>query len=71
MHRKSLSVALALAIGWIASLVLVLVPVPAGASSHSAAPGTSTDRLIADTDLYAFVANDAPGAVTIVGIGCR
>ena len=56
MHRKSLSVALALAIGWIASLVLVLVPVPAGASSHSEAPGTSKDRLIDDTDLYAFVA---------------
>jgi hypothetical protein len=63
MHRKSLSVALALAIGWIASLA----PPPAGASSHSEAPGTSKDRLIDDTDLYAFVANDAPGAVTVVG----
>jgi len=37
------------------------------ASSHSEAPGTSKDRLIDDTDLYAWVANDAPDAVTIVG----
>jgi len=63
MHRKSSSVALVLAIAWIASLAAA----PAGASSHSEAPGTSKDRLIDDTDLYAFVANDAPDAVTIVG----
>src|SRR5262245_52275420 len=37
------------------------------ASSHSEAPGTNKDRLIDDTDLYAWVANDAPDAVTIVG----
>src|SRR5262245_65659438 len=39
----------------------------ARASSHSEAPGTSKDRLADDTDLYAWVANDAPDAVTIVG----
>ena len=39
----------------------------ARASSHSEAPGTSKDRLIDDTDLYAWVAPDAPGSVTIVG----
>ena len=37
------------------------------ASSHSEAPGTAKDRLADDTDLYAFVAADAPDAVTIVG----
>lgn len=37
------------------------------ASSHSEAPGTSKDRLADDTDLYAWVAADAPDAVTIVG----
>jgi hypothetical protein len=37
------------------------------ASSHSEAPGTAKDRLADDTDLYAWVAKDAPDAVTIVG----
>ena len=37
------------------------------ASSHSEAPGTVKDRLADDTDLYAWVAGDAPGAVTFVG----
>src|SRR5437899_9401740 len=49
------------------ALLAGLAAAPAGASSHSEAPGTSKDRLIDDTDLYAFVADDAPGAVTIVG----
>ena len=40
---------------------------PARASSHSEAPGTAKDRLADDTDLYAWVAADAPNAVTIVG----
>jgi len=40
---------------------------PARASSHSEAPGTAKDRLADDTDLYAWVAADAPDAVTIVG----
>jgi hypothetical protein len=37
------------------------------ASSHSEAPGTVKDRLADDTDLYAWVAPDAPSAVTFVG----
>jgi len=49
-----------------AALVLLL-PALALASSHSEAPGTSKDRLIDDTDLYAFVSPDAPDYVTIVG----
>ncbi len=44
-----------------------VIPAAALASSHSEAPGTSKDRLADDTDLYAWVANDAPDAVTIVG----
>jgi hypothetical protein len=44
-----------------------LCPAPALASSHSEAPGTNKDRLADDTDLYAWVANDAPQAVTFVG----
>jgi hypothetical protein len=38
------------------------------ASSHSEAPGTAKDRLADDTDVYAFVAKDAPDAVTFVGL---
>ena len=49
------------------ALFVALAPVNALASSHSEAPGTSKDRLADDTDLYAWVANDAPDAVTIVG----
>jgi len=52
-------VALTLLVGGAGSRVL--------ASSHSEAPGTSKDRLADDTDLYAWVAADAPDAVTIVG----
>jgi hypothetical protein len=48
-------------------LSATLAHAPAGASSHSEAPGTAKDRLADDTDLYAWVAADAPGAVTIVG----
>ena len=44
-----------------------MLVVPAQASSHSEAPGTTKDRLADDTDLYAWVASDAPDAVTIVG----
>lgn len=43
------------------------LPGAALASSHSEAPGTSKDRLADDTDLYAWVAPDAPHAVTFVG----
>src|SRR5215510_5807074 len=49
------------------TLLLLLSASSAFASSHSEAPGTSKDRLADDTDLYAWVANDAPDAVTIVG----
>jgi hypothetical protein len=53
---------------WIAIiLLLALGSPPALASSHSEAPGTSKDRLADDTDLYAWIASDAPDAVTIVG----
>ena len=51
----------------LAALLLAAFALPAFASSHSEAPGTSKDRLIDDTDLYAWVANDAPDAVTFVG----
>ena len=44
-----------------------LAHAPARASSHSEAPGTAKDRLADDTDLYAWVAPDAPDAVTFVG----
>ena len=55
---------------WIRSLALlalVAMPFQAFASSHSEAPAISKDRLADDTDLYAWVAKDAPGAVTFVG----
>jgi len=51
---------------WLAGLALAL-PWAAFASSHSEAPGTVKDRLADDTDLYAWVASDAPQAVTFVG----
>src|SRR5262245_21638745 len=63
MMRKTLSLLSLAALAWLA----VLAPAPARASSHSEAPGTSKDRLADDTDLYAWVAADAPDAVTIVG----
>src|SRR5438093_9804664 len=46
---------------------VLVIPALALASSHSEAPGTVKDRLIDDTDLYAWVAADAQNAVTIVG----
>src|SRR5206468_2245449 len=63
MNRRSLAALSIAALAWAAALV----PAPALASSHSEAPGTSKDRLADDTDLYAWVAADAPGSVTIVG----
>jgi hypothetical protein len=53
------------AAAWI--VAALLAPGLALASSHSEAPGTVKDRLADDTDLYAWVAGDAPGAVTFVG----
>src|SRR5437764_13536837 len=36
-------------------------------SSHREAPGTMLDPSADDTDVYAFVANDAPNSLTLVG----
>jgi uncharacterized protein DUF4331/flagellar hook capping protein FlgD len=63
MNRQTLGVALALAL---VCLGTSSAP-PVRASSHSEAPGTAKDRLADDTDLYAWVAKDAPQAVTFVG----
>src|SRR5690349_23576802 len=63
MPRHILAAALAVTLG----LSGPLHPGPVLASSHSEAPGTTKDRLADDTDLYAWVAADAPGAVTFVG----
>jgi hypothetical protein len=52
----------------LAVLALALgIPCGALGSSHSEAPGINKDRLADDTDLYAWVAKDAPDAVTFVG----
>ena len=51
----------------LAVLALAAIPATVLASSHSEAPGISKDRLADDTDLYAWVAKDAPNAVTFVG----
>src|SRR5882672_8788686 len=62
MKTSRFFTALALSLALCGSL-----PSAARASSHSEAPGTTKDRLADDTDLYAWVANDAPSAVTFVG----
>jgi hypothetical protein len=41
--------------------------VTAGASSHREAPRIAQDPVADNTDVYAFVAPDAPDTVTIVG----
>jgi hypothetical protein len=66
MNRRTLA-ALSIAALATVAMAAALAPSPALASSHSEAPGTSKDRLADDTDLYAWVAADAPDAVTIVG----
>ena len=63
MQRRQSAVIFVVAV----ALVMGLCPGRANASSHSEAPGTTKDRLIDDTDLYAWVAGDAPNAVTVVG----
>ena len=51
-----------------AGLAATAIAVPLGVgSSHREAPGTMLDPAADDTDLYAFTAKDAPGAVTVVG----
>ncbi len=59
-HLRLRIVALALGLAVLAS------PITVSASSHSEAPGTAKDRLADDTDFYAWVASDAPDAVTFV-----
>src|SRR3954453_9579803 len=50
-----------------AVLVAAALAVPLGfGSSHREAPNTSMDPTADDTDVYAFSANDAPGALTVV-----
>src|SRR5919199_403036 len=52
----------------VAALVAIAVVVPLGiGSSHREAPLTALDPTADDTDVYAFTAKDAPGALTVVG----
>jgi hypothetical protein len=52
----------------VAALVALAAAVPfVFGSSHREAPLTSIDPTADDTDVYAFTANDAQGALTIVG----
>lgn len=64
MNRRTPWNALA---GALLLLLGVLAAPQTRASSHSEAPGITKDRLADDTDLYAWVAKDAPDAVTFVG----
>jgi len=63
MQRRAAATAAILAL----ALLTGFATPPVRASSHSEAPGTSKDRLIDDTDLYAWVSPDAGDKVTIVG----
>jgi hypothetical protein len=60
-RRSAIVVALAAALA-----ALVLVVATGSGSSHREAPLTSLDPTGDDTDLYAFTANDAPQALTVV-----
>lgn len=54
-------------IALVAALVATAIAVPLSVgSSHREAPLTSIDPTGDDTDLYAYTANDAPGALTVV-----
>ncbi|MDQ1495904.1 MAG: hypothetical protein QOG69_2387 [Actinomycetota bacterium] len=54
-------------IALIAAIIAAAIAVPLSfGSSHREAPLTSIDPTGDDTDLYAFTANDAPGALTVV-----
>jgi hypothetical protein len=62
MNRRNLGTA------WTLALALLALGAPfVHASSHSEAPGTARDRLVDDTDLYAWVSPDAIDKVTFVG----
>src|SRR5881227_2914869 len=51
----------------VAALIAAAIAVPLSfGSSHREAPLTSIDPTADDTDLYAYTANDAPGALTVV-----
>src|SRR5207244_6498244 len=51
----------------LAALIAAAIAVPLSfGSSHREAPLTSIDPTADDTDLYAFTANDATGALTVV-----
>lgn len=63
MRNRMLSALTAL----LAAALALGSPRAALASSHSEAPGTVKDRLADDTDFYAWIAADAPDAVTLVG----
>ena len=56
---------LALALPAALAALLVAVALSAG-SSHREAPNTALDPTADDTDVYAFTAKDAPGALTVV-----
>ena len=56
---------LALALSAALAAILVAVGLSVG-SSHREAPNTAADPTADDTDVYAFTANDAPKALTIV-----
>src|ERR687885_1802800 len=56
---------LALALPAALAAVLVAVAMSVG-SSHREAPNTALDPTADDTDVYAFTAKDAPGALTVV-----
>src|SRR3954469_23125323 len=54
-------------IALIAALIAAAIAVPLSfGSSHREAPLTSIDPTADDTDLYAYTANDAPNALTVV-----
>jgi hypothetical protein len=54
-------------IALVAALIAAAIAVPLSfGSSHREAPLTSIDPTADDTDLYAFTANDAPSALTVV-----
>src|SRR4051795_6011163 len=54
-------------IALIAALIAAAIAVPLSfGSSHREAPLTSIDPTADDTDVYAFTANDAPNALTVV-----
>src|SRR2546423_1291249 len=62
MKRLSL-----IAVSLVAALAAgVLTVALSSGSSHREAPLTSIDPTADDTDVYAYTANDAPGALTVV-----